>query len=145
MWTKALWEKLNFYFQEIFANTDKMFTFGGNISMMFWGFPDISQFPKSISLSRLANRKAIHIYQFIANNNASFHWWWKENLLSHQKVSKYYKCDCLQNFPLLFMSLLATLIVKKVIFWLEFTLYFFWPNLKSFQYQIWTSLKRSGK
>ena len=27
---------------------------------------------------------------FIANNRDSFHLWWKENLVKHQKVSKYY-------------------------------------------------------
>ena len=26
---------------------------------------------------------------FITNNHASFHLWWKENLLNYQKVSKY--------------------------------------------------------
>ena len=31
---------------------------------------------------------------FIANNRASFHLWRKENLVKHQKVSKYYENDC---------------------------------------------------
>ena len=31
---------------------------------------------------------------FISNNRASFHLWWKENLVKHQKVSKYYENDC---------------------------------------------------
>ena len=31
---------------------------------------------------------------FISNNCASFHLWWKENLVKHQKVSKYYENDC---------------------------------------------------
>ena len=31
---------------------------------------------------------------FISNNRASFHLWWKENLLKHQKVSKYYESSC---------------------------------------------------
>ena len=31
---------------------------------------------------------------FINNNHASFHFWWKENLVKHQKVSKYYENDC---------------------------------------------------
>ena len=30
---------------------------------------------------------------FIVHNHASFHLWWKENLLTHQKVSKYYEND----------------------------------------------------
>ena len=31
---------------------------------------------------------------FISNNCASFHLWWKENLLKYQKVSKYYDSGC---------------------------------------------------
>ena len=36
---------------------------------------------------------------FISNNhfissNPSFHLWWMENLVKHQKVSKYYETDC---------------------------------------------------
>ena len=31
---------------------------------------------------------------FIANNRVSFHLWWKENLVRHQKVSKHYENDC---------------------------------------------------
>ena len=32
---------------------------------------------------------------FISNNRASFYLWWKENLVIHQKVSKYYENDCI--------------------------------------------------
>ena len=31
---------------------------------------------------------------FITNNYNSFHLWWKENLVKHQNVSKYYDQDC---------------------------------------------------
>ena len=31
---------------------------------------------------------------FISNNCASFHLWWKENLLKQQRVSEYYKNGC---------------------------------------------------
>ena len=31
---------------------------------------------------------------FISSNRASFHLWWKENLVKHQKVSKYIKNGC---------------------------------------------------
>ena len=31
---------------------------------------------------------------FVSNNRPSFHLWWKENLVKHQKVSKYYETDC---------------------------------------------------
>ena len=30
----------------------------------------------------------------ISNNRPSLHFWWKENLVKHQKVSKYYETDC---------------------------------------------------
>ena len=50
---------------------------------------------------------------FITNNHASFHLWWKENLVKYQKVSEYYVRDCLQNFLLLFMFLLKAKIVKS--------------------------------
>ena len=40
----------------------------------------------------------IYIYNsytmFTSNNRALFHWWWKENLVKHQKVSKYYENGC---------------------------------------------------
>ena len=35
---------------------------------------------------------------FISNNRASFHFWGKENLVKHQKVSKYYENDCRNEF-----------------------------------------------
>ena len=42
-------------------------------------------FPKELE-------KQITLYtMFISNNRASFHLWWKENLVKHQKVSKYYE------------------------------------------------------
>ena len=31
---------------------------------------------------------------FITNNHDSFHLWWKENFIKHQKVSKYFGQDC---------------------------------------------------
>ena len=30
----------------------------------------------------------------VSNNHALFYLWWKENLVKHQKVSKYYENDC---------------------------------------------------
>ena len=35
---------------------------------------------------------------FNENNPASFHLWWKGNLVRHKKVSKCYEDDCLHNF-----------------------------------------------
>ena len=37
----------------------------------------------------------------------------KENLVKHQRVSKYYKNDCLQNVLLHYISLLTAKFVKK--------------------------------
>ena len=44
---------------------------------------------------------------------ASFHFLWKENYVNHQKFSKFYNHDSLQNFLSLFMSLLTAPIVKN--------------------------------
>ena len=37
-------------------------------------------------------RQLVHTV-FVSNNRASFHLWWKENLVKHQEVSKYYEND----------------------------------------------------
>ena len=50
---------------------------------------------------------------FITNKRASFYLQRKENVVKHQKVSKYYENDWLQNFFLLFMSLLTDPVVKN--------------------------------
>ena len=50
---------------------------------------------------------------FVSNNRASFHLWRKEKLVKHQNVSRYFENDCLQNFLLLFMSLLTAPIVES--------------------------------
>ena len=96
-------------------------------------------FLRSLVLSRLVTSKTIHMYEFITSNYSSFHLWWKKNLLNYQKVSKYYEHDCLQNFILLFMSLLTVLIVKNAHIlawsWL-FQKKCYRSNLKGFQYQI---------
>ena len=43
-----------------------------------------------------------HIYTtFTSNNRASFHLWWKENLVKHHQVSKYYETDCRSKWPFL--------------------------------------------
>ena len=50
---------------------------------------------------------------FMSNNRASLHLWWQKSLVKHQKVSKYYENDCLQNFLSLLMSLLTAKFVKN--------------------------------
>ena len=51
---------------------------------------------------------------FISNNHQSCLLPRQENLVKHQKVSKYYENDCLQNFLLLFRSLLTPKFVKNI-------------------------------
>ena len=47
---------------------------------------------------------------FITNNCASFHLWWKRNLVKDQKASKYYENNCINisivntNITLIFMN-----------------------------------------
>ena len=45
---------------------------------------------------------------FISNNRPSFDFWGKENLVKHQKVSKYCEADCLQIYFFHFTLLLTT-------------------------------------
>ena len=58
-----------------------------------WSFEVFLIFPNFPRSSPLG-RSATGIYQFITNNDASFHLWWKKNLLNYQKVSKYYEYTC---------------------------------------------------
>ena len=63
--------------------------------MNFWGFPQLSKFPKIWNpIRRFATCEATRIHQFITNNHTSFHLRWKEDLFNHQKISKYYEHDC---------------------------------------------------
>ena len=62
---------------------------------------------------------------FLSNNCTSFDLWLKDNLIKHQKVSKYYEDDCLHFFVCLFVFvgffvLFMLLLLKTVIFRLEF-------------------------
>ena len=113
-------------------------------SFFLWG-----NFLKSYVLRCSGTRETTSIYQFIANNQASFHLQWKENLLNNQKVSEYYEHGSLQNFILLFISLLTPSVVKSS--HISARVYFFAlkeqprPNLKDFRYKIWTSVKRLRK
>ena len=50
---------------------------------------------------------------FISNNHTSLHLGSKEKLVKHQKVSKYYEYDCLENFSLLCMHLLTAPTVEN--------------------------------
>ena len=70
---------------------------------------------------------------FISNNRAWLCLWWKENLLKHQRVSKYYENDCLQNLLLHFMSLLTTRFVKNCHIWAGIYLIFLKKVLKQIE------------
>ena len=70
----------------------------------------------------------------------------KGNFAQPLKVLKYYGHDRLKNFLLHFVSLLTVLDVKNS--HILFRIYTIFlkkrptPNLKGFQYQVWTSVKR---
>ena len=84
---------------------------------------------------------------FIISNHAFFLLSWKENFVGHQKVSKYYDHDCQKNFLLLFMFLLTAPIIENshILTEIYFRPNLPRPNLKGFQYQIWTTVKKSKK
>ena len=75
--------------------------------------PIFPNFLRSYALSRSATREETGIYQFVTKSHASFHLWWKKNLLNYQKVSNYYQHYCVQNFLFLFMSFFTALLVKN--------------------------------
>ena len=60
----------------------------------------------------------------ISNNRPYFHLWWKENLVKLQQVSKDYVNDSLQNFVLLFISLLPIKFFKNSHIWSKLYLIF---------------------
>ena len=64
----------------------------------FWDFSDFSYFPKTSVLSCLGTRETALIYLLTRNIYTLFHWWWKENLLNHQNLWKYYGHGSLVNF-----------------------------------------------
>ena len=84
----------------------------GYYSMEFRHFPDIF-----LSLVVRQLMRPFLYTMFLSNNRASFHLWWKENLLKHQKVSEYcesgcrlhvfifWECCCLLDFYKMFMKL----------------------------------------
>ena len=73
----------------------------------------------------------------------------KENLIKHQKTSTYFENDCLQNFLLIIISLLAAPVVKKTHIeskiYLAFVKKHSKTNLKVYSYKIPTKVKRLEK
>ena len=90
----ALREKLNFCFSGDFSQYWQNLYFVVGLSTKWSLYEVLKLFWYFQVLSHSATREATSIYQFITNNHALFHMWWKENLLNHQKASKYYGYDC---------------------------------------------------
>ena len=89
-----------------------------------------------------APREQLVYTMFITNTHISFHLCWKENLITHEKFSKYYDHDCQQFFWGGFMSLLTAPVVKNSDIFAGIYFIFFeerhWSNSKVLQYQICT-------
>ena len=75
----------------------------------------IARWGPSLSHKSCGNSWDKSYSNFITDKHASFHLWWKENLLNYQKVSKYYEHDC-KYWGKGFWHFLTTLLM------LEFTL-----------------------
>ena len=58
-------------------------------------------------------RQLVHT-MFLSNNGPSFHLWWKENLVKHWEVSKYYETDCRLKSFLLSNTLYVTLTFEEI-------------------------------
>ena len=72
---------------------------------------------------------------FISNNRPSLPLWWKENLVKHQQVSKYYENDSPQNFLLVFKFSIPTKFVRNSHIWAKIYFMFLENVLK----QTWNS------
>ena len=114
-------------------------------SMKLWNFPDISQFPEIASIQLFGNswgNSCIRLYLLIT----TLHFTWSErktwkNIKKFQNIMTMIDCNIL--FRILLSLMIAPnaknshILVGK---------YFFFPkksprpNLKVFQYQIWTSM-----
>ena len=74
------------------------FHFGGGAggwAIIVWGLDSFLMFLNFLRSSVVRQLVRQLVYpMFISNNRTSFHLWWKENLVKHRKVSKYYETDC---------------------------------------------------
>ena len=97
---------------------------------------------------RSATREANHIYQFITNNQVSFHLWLKENSVKDQKFSKYCDHGCRTIWPIYVTHFDSCLMCFSILRTLDFStvnrLFTSWKkrlvsSRKSTQnYQLWT-------
>ena len=84
----------------------------GRWTIILWGLDTFVRFPNFLKswVVRQLVRQLVYTV-FISNNRASFHLWWKQNLVKHQKVSKYYENDfCF----LIFLSIEFNLFVTSM-------------------------------
>ena len=65
-------------------------------AFILWDSGAFQIFPSFLRCLTLFGNSSGNSYMpcVISNNRASFQLWWKENLVKHWKVSKYYKTDC---------------------------------------------------
>ena len=89
--------------------------------------------PKSWVVPQLV-RQLVHT-MFITNNHASFHLWWKENLVKYQKVSKYYVHHCRHimnvmnlGFDLNFSKMICEFSALKLVPAIFYQIFIFFTN-----------------
>ena len=116
-----MWTKLSFWEKEDWA-----------LAMIPWSFNIILNFPnflRSYVLSRSTTRLATGIYRFITNNQTLCHLSWKENLVKHQKFSKFSWLQENQIFHILAPKVIyVKILLVCVIFWehISFLKYLMW-------------------
>ena len=109
-------ERFNFYFSRFFFSINKLSILTRRLDTSQSSLDTFLIFPnflRSLVLSFLITCEQLVYTMFINNNRVSLHLWWKESLVKHQKVSKYYKNNYLQNFLLIFKYLATAPIVKN--------------------------------
>ena len=84
-----------------------------NFPIILWSFEIFLIFPKSFRTFLAAS-----IFQFTTNNHAFFHLLWKENLLNHQKISKFYEHDC-RSIHVVFIFTFIFIMINRVISWIK--------------------------
>ena len=108
-------------FGKFFASANKIFILAGGLAtgrwliipIILWNLGTFLIFPNFLRFffscvgyeGRSAANRVVRqlarqlVYTMsISNNHPSFHLWWKENLVKHQKVSKHYENICLPFF-----------------------------------------------
>ena len=81
-------------------------------SLKFWDFPDLSKFPKNLSVKSFGNSFSNSYIPCLLLIITLRFTCGEKKMVKYQKTSKYVH-DCLQNFLLRFMFLLTAPIVKN--------------------------------